>query len=71
MCKPIKDAICCCLACGLKILCMILCSVVGVLLVIGLVIYFVFFHNKDTPSLKAADLRDMIYSNRLLNLLQP
>ncbi|XP_026844594.1 protein midgut expression 1 [Drosophila persimilis] len=43
----IGSALCCCLKLGTKVLFCIACSGIGILIVGGLVIYFVFFHNKS------------------------
>ncbi|XP_034473700.1 protein midgut expression 1 [Drosophila innubila] len=68
MCKPIGSVVCCCLECGLRLLFMLICSIVGILLVIGVIVYFVFFHESTRiDSNKFRNLGDEIYRNRFMN----
>ncbi|BFF95884.1 protein midgut expression 1 [Drosophila madeirensis] len=51
--RIIGSALCCCLNLGVKVLCCIICSSLGILVIGALVIYFVFFHNKSAKTTKA------------------
>ncbi|XP_022214726.2 protein midgut expression 1 [Drosophila obscura] len=51
--RIIGSALCCCLQLGTKLLMCIICSSLGILLIGGLIIYFVFFHNKSEKTTKA------------------
>ncbi|XP_017022088.1 protein midgut expression 1 [Drosophila kikkawai] len=58
--RLLGSCLCCCCQLGLKLLCLLVFSVFGVLLIAALVVYFCFFHNKsektttldDTSTLK-------------------
>ncbi|KRF98315.1 uncharacterized protein Dwil_GK28197 [Drosophila willistoni] len=52
MCACLGTALCCCAKIGVKLICCILFSGIGILIVLGLIIYFAFFHNKKPDPAK-------------------
>ncbi|KRJ99231.1 protein midgut expression 1 [Drosophila yakuba] len=57
--RLVGSALCCCCKLGLKCLCIFACSTVGVIIIVALVLYFCFVHNKseDTTTKSQADSR--------------
>ncbi|XP_036327053.1 protein midgut expression 1-like [Rhagoletis pomonella] len=52
--------VCCCFSCALNVLFGILCSVVGLVIIIGLIVYFTVFYNNDSPSSSEQKLQEVI-----------
>ncbi|KAM8717531.1 hypothetical protein ACLKA7_004255 [Drosophila subpalustris] len=69
MCKCIGSALCCCVECGLKILLMLIFSIVGILIIVALAVYFLFFYEDTRIDLsnKFKDMAQEIYINRFMN----
>ncbi|XP_017045863.1 protein midgut expression 1 [Drosophila ficusphila] len=53
--RGIGSAICCCCKLGLKILCILAFSFVGIIIIIALVVYFCFFFNKSDETTTVQD----------------
>ncbi|XP_034481393.1 protein midgut expression 1 [Drosophila innubila] len=50
LCECLKcpgKVVCCCCSCACKMLMSIFCSVIILLVIIGLIVYFTVYHNKD------------------------
>ncbi|XP_016963399.1 protein midgut expression 1 [Drosophila biarmipes] len=45
--RLVRSALCCCCKLGVKCLCFLVFSTIGILIIVALVVYFCFFYNKS------------------------